>query len=453
MATVSISLEACFTFKTDMNPHTDHPSISTAHALPSYLQADHLGPWGIFLQQVDRVTPYLGKLSQWVETLKRPKRILIVDVPIHLDNGTVAHFEGYRVQHNTSRGPGKGGVRFHQDVTLSEVMALSAWMSIKNAAVNVPYGGAKGGIRVDPRKLSMAELERVTRRYTSEIGLIIGPTKDIPAPDVNTNEQVMAWMMDTYSMNIGETATGVVTGKPVDLGGSLGRREATGRGVYTVGVEAAQRIGLQIQGAAVAIQGFGNVGGVSARLFADSGARVVAVQDHAGTIYQARGLDVAALQAYARETGSVAGFPGAEVMSKDAFWDVPCDIMIPAALEQQITADNAGRIQARMVIEGANGPTTPAADDILHERGVLVLPDVIANAGGVTVSYFEWVQDFSSFFWSEDEINDRLVKVMRGAFEGIWQVAEQHKVSLRTATFIVACQRILHARDLRGLYP
>jgi glutamate dehydrogenase (NAD(P)+) len=453
MATVSISLEACFTFKTDMNPHTDHPSISTAHALPSYLQADHLGPWGIFLQQVDRVTPYLGKLSQWVETLKRPKRILIVDVPIHLDNGTVAHFEGYRVQHNTSRGPGKGGVRFHQDVTLSEVMALSAWMSIKNAAVNVPYGGAKGGIRVDPRKLSMAELERVTRRYTSEIGLIIGPTKDIPAPDVNTNEQVMAWMMDTYSMNIGETATGVVTGKPVDLGGSLGRREATGRGVYTGGVEAAQRIGLQIQGAAVAIQGFGNVGGVSARLFADAGARVVAVQDHAGTIYQARGLDVAALQAYARDTGSVAGFPGAEVMSKDAFWDVPCDILIPAALEQQITADNAGRIQARMVIEGANGPTTPAADDILHERGVLVLPDVIANAGGVTVSYFEWVQDFSSFFWSEDEINDRLVKVMRGAFEGIWQVAEQHKVSLRTATFIVACQRILHARDLRGLYP
>ncbi len=436
-----------------MNPHTEHPTSVTTHALPSYLQADHLGPWGIFLQQVDRVTPYLGKLSQWVETLKRPKRILIVDVPIHLDNGTVAHFEGYRVQHNTSRGPGKGGVRFHQDVTLSEVMALSAWMSIKNAAVNVPYGGAKGGIRVDPRKLSMAELERVTRRYTSEIGLIIGPTKDIPAPDVNTNEQVMAWMMDTYSMNVGETATGVVTGKPVDLGGSLGRREATGRGVYTVGVEAAHRIGLQIQGAAVAIQGFGNVGGVSARLFADAGARVVAVQDHAGTIYQARGLDVTALQAYIRETGSVAGFPGAEALSKDAFWDVPCDILIPAALEQQITADNAGRIQARMVIEGANGPTTPAADDILHERGVLVLPDVIANAGGVTVSYFEWVQDFSSFFWSEDEINDRLVKVMRGAFDGIWQVAEQHKVSLRTATFIVACHRILHARDLRGLYP
>ncbi len=436
-----------------MNPHTDHPTSAITHALPSYLQADHLGPWGIFLQQVDRVSPYLGKLSQWVETLKRPKRILIVDVPIHLDNGTVAHFEGYRVQHNTSRGPGKGGVRFHQDVTLSEVMALSAWMSIKNAAVNVPYGGAKGGIRVDPSKLSTAELERVTRRYTSEIGLIIGPTKDIPAPDVNTNEQVMAWMMDTYSMNVGETATGVVTGKPVDLGGSLGRREATGRGVYTVGVEAANRIGLQIQGAAVAIQGFGNVGGVSARLFAEAGARVVAVQDHAGTIYQARGLDLAALQTHVRQTGSVAGFPGAEALTKDAFWDVPCDILIPAALEQQITADNAGRIQARMVIEGANGPTTPAADDILHERGVLVLPDVIANAGGVTVSYFEWVQDFSSFFWSEDEINDRLVKVMRGAFDGIWQVAEQHKVSLRTATFIVACHRILHARDLRGLYP
>jgi glutamate dehydrogenase (NAD(P)+) len=235
------------------------------HALPSYLQADHLGPWGNYLKQVDRVTPYLGHLARWVETLKRPKRILIVDVPIQMDDGSVAHFEGYRVQHNTSRGPGKGGVRFHQDVTLSEVMALSAWMSVKNAAVNVPYGGAKGGIRVDPRKLSLGELERVTRRYTSEIGIIIGPNKDIPAPDVNTNEQTMAWMMDTYSMNEGATATGVVTGKPVILGGSLGRREATGRGVFTVGMEAAQRIGMDIRGARIAVQGFGNVGGIAAR--------------------------------------------------------------------------------------------------------------------------------------------------------------------------------------------
>ena len=431
---------------------TSAPAVFT-QALPSYLDPKHLGPWGVYLQQVDRVAPYLGPLARWVDTLKRPKRTLIVDVPIHLDNGTVAHFEGYRVQHNTSRGPGKGGVRFHQDVTLSEVMALSAWMSIKNAAVNVPYGGAKGGIRVDPRQLTIGELERVTRRYTSEIGIIIGPTKDIPAPDVNTNEQIMAWMMDTYSMNEGATATGVVTGKPVDLGGSLGRREATGRGVFTVGVEAARRIGLDVSTARVAVQGFGNVGGVAGKLFAEAGAKVVAVQDHGGTIYREAGLDVPALLDHVKRAGTVAGFAAAEVMANDAFWDVPCDILIPAALESQITEANAGRIRARMVIEGANGPTTPQADDILHERNVLVLPDVIANAGGVTVSYFEWVQDFSSFFWSEDEINARLVKIMKDAFAAVWQVADENKVSLRTATFIVACKRILHARDLRGLYP
>lgn len=437
-----------------------HPAGAAANspaaftsALPSYLDPNNLGPWGIYLQQVDRVTPYLGNLARWVDTLKRPKRTLIVDVPIHLDDGTVAHFEGYRVQHNTSRGPGKGGVRFHQNVTLSEVMALSAWMSIKNAAVNVPYGGAKGGIRVDPRQLSIGELERVTRRYTSEIGIIIGPTKDIPAPDVNTNEQVMAWMMDTYSMNEGSTATGVVTGKPVDLGGSLGRREATGRGVFTVGVEAAKHIGMDISQARVAVQGFGNVGGVAGKLFAEAGAKVVAVQDHGGSIYRESGLDVPVLLAHVARTGSVAGFAGADVIDNDAFWSVPCDILIPAALEQQITEANAGRIQAKMIIEGANGPTTPQADDILHDRGILVLPDVIANAGGVTVSYFEWVQDFSSFFWSEDEINERLVRIMKGAFAAIWQVAQDNKVSLRTATFIVACKRILHARDLRGLYP
>ena len=399
------------------------------HPLPSYLKADNLGPWGNYLQQVDRVIPHLGSLARWAETLKRPKRILIVDVPIHMDDGTVAHFEGYRVQHNVSRGPGK------------------------NAAVNVPYGGAKGGIRVDPKKLSLGELERMTRRYTSEIGIIIGPNKDIPAPDVNTNEQIMAWMMDTYSMNTGSTATGVVTGKPVDLGGSLGRREATGRGVFTVGAEAAKHIGLEIAGARLAVQGFGNVGGVAGRLFADAGARIVAVQDHGGTIYHDAGLDVTALLRHVAETGSVAGFANAEVISDDQFWDVDCDILIPAALEQQITAANAGRIRARMIIEGANGPTTPAADDILAERNVLVLPDVIANAGGVTVSYFEWVQDFSSFFWDEDEINARLVKIMKQAFAAVWQVAEENKVSLRTATFIVACKRILHTRELRGLYP
>ena len=433
--------------------HIATPSNPYGHPLPSYLQADHLGPWGVYLQQVDRVIPYLGHLARWAETLKRPKRALIVDVPIQLDNGTVAHFEGYRVQHNTSRGPGKGGVRFHQDVTLSEVMALSAWMSVKNAAVNVPYGGAKGGIRVDPKTLSRGELERMTRRYTSEIGIIIGPSKDIPAPDVNTNEQVMAWMMDTYSMNEGATATGVVTGKPIDLGGSLGRREATGRGVFTVGVEAARHIDLDISKARLAVQGFGNVGGIAAKLFAQAGARVVAVQDHGGSIFQESGLDVPALLAHVGEHGSVAGFAQAEVISNDAFWDVDCDILIPAALEQQLTVHNAGRIKASMVIEGANGPTTPEADDILQSRNILVLPDVIANAGGVTVSYFEWVQDFSSFFWTEDEINARLVRIMKEAFSAVWQVAQDKKVSLRTATFIVACTRILRARELRGLYP
>ncbi len=429
------------------------PTTPSVHALPSYLNPEHLGPWGIYLQQVDRVTPYLGSLSRWIETLKRPKRALIVDVPIELDNGTMAHFEGYRVQHNTSRGPGKGGVRFHQDVTLSEVMALSAWMSVKNAAVNLPFGGAKGGIRVDPKTLSRGELERLTRRYTSEIGIIIGPSKDIPAPDVNTNEQVMAWMMDTYSMNEGATASGVVTGKPIALGGSLGRREATGRGVFTVGQEAAGHIGLDITKARIAVQGFGNVGGIAAKLFAQAGATVVAVQDHGGTIYQASGLDVPALLRHVSEQGSVQGFEAAEVLPDAQFWGIDCDILIPAALEQQITAANAHQIRARMVIEGANGPTTPEADDILHERGVLVVPDVIANAGGVTVSYFEWVQDFSSFFWSEDEINARLVRIMREAFAAIWQVADTHRVSLRTATFIVACTRILQARELRGLYP
>ena len=432
-----------------------HPSAAprATHALPSYLDAQHLGPWGIYLQQIDRVTPYLGHLSRWVETLKRPKRALIVDVPIELDNGTVAHFEGYRVQHNTSRGPGKGGVRFHQDVTLSEVMALSAWMSVKNAAVNLPFGGAKGGIRVDPKTLSRSELERLTRRYTSEIGIIIGPTKDIPAPDVNTNEQIMAWMMDTYSMNEGATATGVVTGKPITLGGSLGRREATGRGVFTVGEQAAQRLGLSLRGSRVAVQGLGNVGGVAARLFEQAGARVVAVQDHAGTVYREAGLDVSALLAHGAEHGSVLGFAGGEPLANEAFWSVPCDILIPAALEQQINAANAQQITARLVIEGANGPTTPEADDILAERGILVVPDVIANAGGVTVSYFEWVQDFSSFFWSEDEINARLVRIMREALDAIWAMADKHHVSLRTATFIIACTRMLQARELRGLYP
>ena len=428
-------------------------TLSHQHNLPSYLDANKLGAWDMYLQQVERVTPYLGSLARWVDTLKRPKRMLIVDVPIHLDDGSIAHFEGYRVQHNLSRGPGKGGVRFHQDVTLSEVMALSAWMSVKNAAVNVPFGGAKGGIRLNPHHYSKGELERITRRYTSEIGIIIGPSKDIPAPDVNTNEQVMAWMMDTYSMNQGGTATGVVTGKPVDLGGSLGRREATGRGVFTVGVEAAQHMGLSIKGARLAVQGLGNVGGTAAKLFGEAGALLIAAQDHGGAVLNDTGLDIPALLAHVAAHGTVADFAGGDPIDPDNFWDVNCDILIPAALEGQITADNANRIQAKLILEGANGPTTPQADDILGDKGVVIVPDVIANAGGVTVSYFEWVQDFSSFFWSEDEINARLVRIMREAFDTVWQTAKTQGTTLRTATFIVACTRILNAREQRGLYP
>lgn len=410
-------------------------------------------PWGTYLSQVDRVVPYLGPLARWVETLKRPKRALIVDVPIEMDDGTIAHFEGYRVQHNMSRGPGKGGVRFHPDVTLEEVMALSAWMTIKTAAVNLPYGGAKGGIRVDPKKLSLQELEKVTRRYTSEIGIIIGPHTDIPAPDVNTNAQIMAWMMDTYSMNVGGTATGVVTGKPLHLGGSLGRVKATGRGVFVTGREAARRLGLDLRGARIAVQGFGNVGSIAAELFAEAGAKIVAVQDHTGTIVNDKGLDLAKLVPISRTDGVVGFKAGGDIVPNEDFWDIACDILIPAALEGQLTADRAKKTTAKLVLEGANGPTVPQADDILAERGVLVVPDVICNAGGVTVSYFEWVQDFSSFFWDEDEINVRLDRIMMNALNQIWDTADKHKITLRTATYAVACERILMARQERGLYP
>ena len=422
------------------------------HSVASYLHTDDLGAWGTYLEQVDRVTPYLGPLSRWVETLKRPKRTLIVDVPIELDDGTIAHYEGYRVHHNLSRGPGKGGIRYHPNVTLSEVMALSAWMSIKTAVVNVPFGGAKGGIRVDPKSLSVGELERMTRRFTSEINMMIGPQKDIPAPDVNTNEQIMAWMMDTYSVNQGHTSTGVVTGKPIALGGSLGRRDATGRGVFVVAKEAYVDMGCDVTQARVAIQGLGNVGGEAARLFAQSGAKIVAIQDHSDTLYNPNGFNIPDLLRHVAKAHEIKGFDG-ESIPAESFWSVPCDILIPAALESQITKVNALLIQAKLIVEGANGPTTPEADDILKERGITVVPDVIANAGGVTVSYFEWVQDFSSFFWTEEEINQRLDKIMIDAFRGIDSIAKMHHVSLRTATFIVGCERILKAREMRGLYP
>ncbi|UXH78353.1 Glu/Leu/Phe/Val family dehydrogenase [Roseateles amylovorans] len=419
----------------------------------SFVSPTRNSPWGTYLSQIDAVEPYLGKLARWVETLRRPKRALIVDIPIELDNGTIAHFEGYRVQHSLTRGPGKGGVRYHPDVTLEEVMALSAWMTVKNAAVNLPYGGAKGGIRLDPKSLSLKELEKVTRRYTSEIGMIIGPTQDIPAPDVNTNGQIMAWMMDTYSMNVGATATGVVTGKPIALGGSLGRVAATGRGVFVVGREAMRRLNVPLEGARVAVQGFGNVGSVAAKMFASNGAVIVAVQDHTGTILNEKGLDMTDLLDHVAKTGGVGGFKGADRIDNENFWDVKSDILIPAALEGQITGERAKRVQTRVVIEGANGPTTPDGDAVLADRGIIVVPDVIANAGGVTVSYFEWVQDFSSFFWTEDEINVRLDKILVGAFKGIWDTAEQHRIPLRTAAFTVACTRVLEAREERGLYP
>ncbi|MEO8937793.1 MAG: Glu/Leu/Phe/Val dehydrogenase [Burkholderiaceae bacterium] len=410
-------------------------------------------PWATYLSQVDRVLPYLGDLARWSETLKRPKRALIVDIPIELDNGTVSHFEGFRVQHNLSRGPGKGGVRFHPDVTLEEVMALSAWMTVKCAAVNLPYGGAKGGIRVEPKALSLKELEKLTRRYTSEIGLIIGPHSDIPAPDVNTNAQIMAWMMDTYSMNTGATATGVVTGKPIELGGSLGRVKATGRGVFVVGRETARRMNVQIDGARIAVQGFGNVGSSAAELFVGSGSKLVAVQDHTGTVYNPNGLDIGGLVAEVEARGGIGEFKGGDKIASEDFWNVETDILIPAALESVITRERAQRIKTKMVLEGANGPTTPDGDLILGERGIMVVPDVIANAGGVTVSYFEWVQDFSSFFWSEDEINVRLDKIMVDAFKRIWEMSELHRIPLRTAAFVVACTRVLQAREKRGLYP
>ena len=427
--------------------------MNPIHALPSYLEPAGVGSWGVFLQQVDRAASSLGELAYLVETLKRPKRILIVDVPIKLDDGTVAHYEGYRVQHNTSRGPGKGGVRFHQDVCLSEVMALAGWMSIKNAVIGVPFGGAKGGVRVDPRELSEPELERLTRRYTSEIGIVIGPDKDIPAPDVNTNEKIMAWMMDTYSIMHGATSTAVVTGKPLSLGGSRGRRDATGRGVFVCGRAAAGKIGLAVEGARVCVQGFGNVGNAAARCFVQAGAKVIAVQTVAGTVHNPAGLDIAKLSAHQDAGRPLAEFAGATMIPDAAFWELESEFLIPAALEQQITAANAGNIRTRLLIEGANGPTTPEADDILGAHGVVVVPDVIANAGGVTVSYFEWVQDISSYFWTEEEVNGRLDKIMGDAFNALWEAAGQARVTLRTAAFTLACRRILEARHLRGLYP
>lgn len=419
----------------------------------SYASEGSTSAWSTYLAQIDRVAPYLGELGRWIDTLRHPKRALIVDIPLQMDDGTIRHFEGFRVQHNLSRGPGKGGVRYHPGVDLNEVMALSAWMTIKCAAVNLPYGGAKGGIRVDPFTLSEGELERLTRRYTSEIGLIIGPQKDIPAPDVGTNARVMAWMMDTYSMNHGTTITGVVTGKPIHLGGSLGREKATGRGVYVTGVEVARRCNIPIKEARVAVQGFGNVGSEAARLFVAAGAHVVAVQDHTATLFNPQGIDLVALNDWQAMNKVIAGFSGAEEIDSEAFWTVQMDILIPAALEGQITQQRAQQLNCKLILEGANGPTYPDADDVLSSRGITVVPDVVCNAGGVTVSYFEWVQDMASFFWSENEINERMDRIMTDAMTHVWDKASEKACSLRTAAYIVACERILMARKDRGIYP
>lgn len=433
-----------------MNITIDPPPVASPL---SFVQRSTSSAWATYLSQIDRVTPYLGKLAPLAETLRRPKRALIVDVPIERDDGSFAHFEGYRVQHSLSRGPGKGGVRFHPNVSLEEVMALAGWMTIKNAAINLPFGGAKGGVRIEPRLYSKKELERVTRRYTSEIGVIIGPQQDIAAPDVNTDAQVMAWMMDTYDMNTGLASTGVVTGKPIHLGGSLGRKKATGRGVFVMGCETMRRLGMPVEGARVAVQGFGNVGSVAAELFAAAGAKVVAVQDVDATVFNASGLDVEALAAHARSQGGIAGFSGGEAITRDAFWEVGCDVLIPAAMEGAIDAARAKKIAARLILEGANGPTLPEADDVFAARDIVVVPDVLCNAGGVTVSYFEWVQDFASFFWTEEQINARLAKIILDALDHVWRKAEELKLPLRTAAFVVACERVLIAHVERGLYP
>lgn len=409
--------------------------------------------WNNYLKQLDKVAPYLGELSERLDMLRRPKRSLIVDVPVIMDDGTVQHFEGYRVQHNLTRGPGKGGVRFHPDVNLDEVMALSAWMTIKCAALNLPFGGAKGGVRVDPSQLSKRELERLTRRYTAEINLIIGPQKDIPAPDVGTNPQIMAWMMDTFSMNAGSTITGVVTGKPVHLGGSLGRSKATGRGVFISGREVAQQIGLDLKNARVCVQGFGNVGSEAALLFQENGSKVICVQDHSATLYQEQGIDIKKLLEYSNTHHKIQGFSASDEISASAFWSIPAEVFIPAALEGVINTQVAQNIQAKMILEGANGPTLTEADEILSERHITVVPDVICNAGGVTVSYFEWVQDLASYFWTEEEINQRMDASMKNAVQDVWQKAVQAGCSLRTAAYILACERILMARQERGIYP
>jgi glutamate dehydrogenase (NAD(P)+) len=404
------------------------------------------------LQEFDGAARLLGLDAGIWKILTHPKRQIIVSCPVQMDNGEIEVFTGYRVQYNITLGPAKGGIRYHPDVSLDEVTALAAWMTWKCAVAQVPFGGGKGGVVCDPTRMSRRELEALTRRYVAEIVDAIGPEKDVPAPDVNTNDQIMAWVMDTYSMHVGHTATAVVTGKPVEMGGSLGRREATGRGVMIVTREAAKHLGLDIKSATVAVQGFGNVGSVSADLLSRIGAKIVAVTDWKGGVHNPAGLDIPRMLDYAKQHRTIEGFSGGEPIENASLFELDVDILVPAALENQITMENAPGIKAKIVAEGANGPTTPEAHRHLHERGVFVIPDILANAGGVTTSYFEWVQDRHGYFWGEDEVNNRLETKMCEAFKAVLQTSIKYKTDMRTAAYIVAISRVATVTRMRGMY-
>lgn len=404
------------------------------------------------LQEFDGAARILNLEPGIWKILTSPKRQIIVSCPVQMDSGEIEVFTGYRVQYNITLGPAKGGIRYHPGVSLDEVTALAAWMTWKCAVAHIPFGGGKGGVICDPTKMSKRELEALTRRYVAEIIDAIGPEKDVPAPDVNTNEQIMAWVMDTYSMHVGHTTTSVVTGKPLEMGGSLGRHEATGRGVMIVARESAKHVGFAIKGATVAIQGFGNVGSISAQLLAESGARIVAVTDWKGGVYNKNGLDIPALMAYAARTKSVAGFPHADPFTNDELFTLDVDVLIPAALENQITMKNAAGIRAKVIVEGANGPTEPEAHRYLYDKGVFIVPDILANSSGVTASYFEWVQDRYGYFWTEKEVNERLEAKMCQAFDAVLQNSLKYKVDMRTAAYIVAIGRVATVTKMRGMY-
>ncbi len=410
-------------------------------------------PYEIALAQFDKAAAHLSLSDGMREVLRRPKRELAVNFPVHMDDGSVRVFTGYRVHHSATRGPTKGGIRYHPAVTLDEVRALAMWMTWKCAVVGIPYGGAKGGVICNPKEMSRGELERLTRRYATEIAVLMSPEGDIPAPDVNTNPQVMAWIMDTYSMHRGYTTPAVVTGKPVEVGGSLGRTEATGRGLMFVAREALKRKGIPIEGATAAVQGFGNVGSITAYLLQGKGCHIVAVSDSQGGIYNPKGFDARDVLRYKQEAGTVLGYPGTDRVTNEELLELECDVLVPSALEKVITGANAARIKAKVIAEGANGPTTPEADDILYDKGVLVVPDVLANAGGVTVSYFEWVQGLQYFFWREPEVNVQLREVMARSFEDVLRIAEEKKVDMRVAAYILAIDRVAKATEIRGIYP